>query len=238
MAEFNAPESRNEAILQNMLGANNVLLEPQSRNERLLLKLLGEDVEIEPPQSRIEELLTLLIEQGGVGGDRDWKEIGYDNEPDFIEAGFAYAKQIHDSWNPSNTTRIFDDDTNLVFMPMVDTSAYQTMRNMFRGCTHLLTIPQIDTKNVATMADAFERCASLEYVPQLDTSSVTNMASMFANCLALSDESLNNVLGMCIGATAYTGEKTLSNLGLTNTQKTKCQSLSNWDSFVAAGWSA
>ena len=37
---FEAPESRNEAILQNILGANNDLLEPESRIETLLFELL------------------------------------------------------------------------------------------------------------------------------------------------------------------------------------------------------
>lgn len=37
---FEAPESRNEAILQNMLGADNDLLAPESRIEVLLLELL------------------------------------------------------------------------------------------------------------------------------------------------------------------------------------------------------
>lgn len=44
---FPKPQSRNEAILQNMLGANNVL---------------------EPPQSRIEALLQEILETGGGGG--------------------------------------------------------------------------------------------------------------------------------------------------------------------------
>lgn len=37
---MNAPESRNEAILQNMLGADNTLGEPESRIETLLQELL------------------------------------------------------------------------------------------------------------------------------------------------------------------------------------------------------
>lgn len=47
------PQSRNEAILQNMLGANNELPEPESRIESLLQQLLaalgggGEDTEFE-----------------------------------------------------------------------------------------------------------------------------------------------------------------------------------------------
>lgn len=41
MAEtFDAPQSPIEAILQNMLGAENVLREPESRNEDLLQQLL------------------------------------------------------------------------------------------------------------------------------------------------------------------------------------------------------
>jgi hypothetical protein len=40
MAEFDAPQSRNEAILQNMLGANNTLPAPQSRIEELLQQIL------------------------------------------------------------------------------------------------------------------------------------------------------------------------------------------------------
>lgn len=44
---FDAPQSRNEAILQNMLGAEN---------------------ELEPPQSRVEGLLQQILEEGGGGG--------------------------------------------------------------------------------------------------------------------------------------------------------------------------
>lgn len=57
MAEvFDKPESRNEAILENILGADNELL---------------------PPQSRIEVLLqALLKELGGSGEDKEF-EIGY-----------------------------------------------------------------------------------------------------------------------------------------------------------------
>lgn len=54
--EFEAPQSRNEAILQNILGANNELL---------------------PPQSRIETLLQMLLADLGGSGDEKAFEIGY-----------------------------------------------------------------------------------------------------------------------------------------------------------------
>ena len=40
MSDFGAPQSRNEAILQNMLGADNELGDPMSRIEYLLMQLL------------------------------------------------------------------------------------------------------------------------------------------------------------------------------------------------------
>lgn len=41
---------------------------PQSRNEALLMNMLGESYDIGEPQSRIEALLMKIIEQGGGGG--------------------------------------------------------------------------------------------------------------------------------------------------------------------------
>lgn len=41
MADFEAPQSRNEAILQNMLGAENELGDPLSRIEALLMQVLN-----------------------------------------------------------------------------------------------------------------------------------------------------------------------------------------------------
>ena len=43
MAEFDEPQSRNEAILQNILGADNDLLPPESRIETLLQMILEEN---------------------------------------------------------------------------------------------------------------------------------------------------------------------------------------------------
>lgn len=51
---FPKPQSRNEAILQNMLGADNVL---------------------EPPQSRVEALLQEILESGGGGGTNDYEQL-------------------------------------------------------------------------------------------------------------------------------------------------------------------
>lgn len=41
MSDFDVPQSRNEAILQNMLGAENELGDPMSRIEALLMQVLA-----------------------------------------------------------------------------------------------------------------------------------------------------------------------------------------------------
>lgn len=56
MSEFDNPQSRNEAILQNILGAENSLL---------------------PPESRIETLLQQLLASLGGSGDSKEFEVGY-----------------------------------------------------------------------------------------------------------------------------------------------------------------
>ena len=61
---------------------------------------------------------------------------------------------------------------------------------------------------------------------------------MFTSCPNLSDNSLNNIMATCISATQVTDNKTLSRLGLSSSQIAKCKSLSNYQAFIDAGWSA
>ena len=120
--------------------------------------------------------------------------------------------------------------------PQLDTSSVTNMSNMFYGCTNLTTIPLLNTINVTNMSHMFNGCTNLTTIPLLNTSNVTNMNSMFSNCSSLSDESLNNILAMCTNATKITSGKTLNQIGLTRDQATRCQSLSNYEAFTAAGW--
>ena len=53
MPTFNEPQSRNEAILQNILGANNVLGDPMSRIEEILQAILNGTEYNKEPKSRI-----------------------------------------------------------------------------------------------------------------------------------------------------------------------------------------
>lgn len=131
---------------------------------------------------------------------------------------------------------MFYNCTSLTTIPLLNTSSVLYMNSMFYGCTSLTEIPLLDTSNITTMQNMFYDCTSLTTVPLLNTSKVTNMSGMFYNCTSLSEESLNNILAMCINATSYTKTKTLKVLSLTSSQATTCQSLSNYQAFTSAGW--
>lgn len=121
-----------------------------------------------------------------------------------------------------------------------DTSSYTNMYNMFSGCSSLETVDLLDTSNVTTMNGMFYNCNKLKNIPQFNTAKVTDFNRMFGNIgVSLTDESLNNILGMCINATSYTGTKTLAALSLNEYRAplARVQALPNYQAFLDAGWS-
>lgn len=109
--------------------------------------------------------------------------------------------------------------------------------SMFNNCRVIETI--ILPVNFAPydMSYIFNNCQKLKTPPVFDMSNATTITSCFARMAGLSDEGLNNILLMLTNATKFTGTKTLAHAGLTSDQATRCQSLSNWEAFVSAGWS-
>ena len=111
---------------------------------------------------------------------------------------------------------------------------------MFNKCLNLVTAPEIDTSNFTAMNGMFTQCSKMVNVPVYDWSNATTLWNIFLNCVALSDESLNNILAMCLTVTdKYTdgnGEKTLKNIGLSSAQMGRCMKLPNWQSVLNAGW--
>lgn len=217
----------------------------------------------------------------------DWSELGYSDTPQEVIDGFNYAKQIKDNWDSTQTdiNNKFANDTNLVYMPLVDTSnatnmgymflnctnlenipllnissltnanymfmgctrlktislldfsGISSMTSMFSGCTGLTTIPLLDTSNVQNMNSSFYGCSNLVTVPLLNTSKVTVMTNMVKDCPSLSNESLNNILLICANSRVSTASnRRLSRIGLTSAQATICQGLSNYQTFLDAGW--
>jgi surface protein len=109
---------------------------------------------------------------------------------------------------------------------------------MFSGCSSLKTIPRFETKDVTTFSWFCFSCHELENVPLFDTSSCTQFATAFTNCSKLTDQSLDNILQMCINATQYTGTKTLSTIGFNSStyRSSRIQALPHYQDFINAGW--
>lgn len=173
---------------------------------------------------------------GGGGGSLDWAALGYDSTPQAIIDGYNIALNIKEEWTSSS--RLTDGYKNVIICPLVDTSS-QTSWYYFAGdCSSLIQIPLLDTSNVNNMSNAFTGCGALRIIPKFSTSKVTQCASMFNGCSKFSDESLDNVLQMCIDMTSYTGPKTLYYLGLRSTYypATRIQALPHYQAFIDAGW--
>lgn len=129
-------------------------------------------------------------------------------------------------------------DMNLFF----DTSNCQQFIYMFQGCSYLKTAPSYDLSKARYCSYMFCSCSTLENVPVYNLSASNFNSSghnnMFQYCTALTDESLNNIMAslMTIQVTSSSVAKTLKYVGLTSDQATRCQSLSNYQAFIDAGW--
>lgn len=127
---------------------------------------------------------------------------------------YQYIESVDDNYDVSGITNLkslFGSFSSLKKSPIMNTSSATIIQNMFGGCGNLIDVPVYDFSNV------------------------TNNYNAFANCPSLSNESLNNIMEMCIGMTQVTN-KTLKYMGISSTQATTCQGLSNWSAFTSAGW--
>lgn len=100
---FDDPQSRNEAILQNLLGADNVLVEPESRIEAILQSILNETAYLEEPQSRMEELL-LAVKDDETGWDAEALSrneaiiIAWLNDEEYTEEPQSRIEELLIAW--------------------------------------------------------------------------------------------------------------------------------------------
>lgn len=136
--------------------------------------------------------------------------------------------------------RAFGSWKGLVEAPSITfTNTVTTTRNMFMDCSNLETVPLYDTSNVTNFNQMFASCTKLKNIPAFNTSSVTNFSWMFTNDSQLTDTSLDNILLMAIGATSYTGTKTLAsafNLDWRVAVSSRFTTLPHYQDFLDAGW--
>ena len=144
-----------------------------------------------------------------------------------------------DTSRVTDITSMFEGCTSLTTVPLLDTSSMNNQRTyrLFYNCISLTSVPQLDTSRMSSLESMFEGCTNLVDIPVFNTSNVLIMTNTFKNCLALSNDSLNNILQMCANVYEnYPSDKTLKNIGLSETQAQTCTTLSNYEAFTSAGW--
>lgn len=105
-----------------------------------------------------------------------------------------------DTSNVTNMGRMFAFCNNLTTVPNFNTVKVTDMTTMFGGCDNLISIPNFDTSNVEYMEYTFRNCLNLTSVPDFNTSNVISMRDLFSNCNNLSNESIQNIVNMCINS--------------------------------------
>ena len=153
--------------------------------------------------------------------------------------GFVSLSEIGSMSTSTITSmrNLFLNCESLETLPSFNTSSVTDMYQMFSGCKTLATIPQLNTSNCQMFGFMFSGCKKLKNIPSLDLGKATNFFFMFTGCTDLTNTDLNTIMGMCLNVNSnYSGNKTLKEIGLSSTQATTCQSLSNWSALSSAGW--
>lgn len=161
--------------------------------------------------NKINEIYYVANEVGG----NSFRDIGYPETPDCVQKGIDYAKSIYDSWTCiENGIVDFRNIKELVYLPLIDTSTYQSIK--FTNCINLIYVPPIQVTSLVKHTNAmFYGCNNLKSVDlsNFDTSNVTKMNEMFTYCYNLTSldlssfntsnvTTMNNMFGYCSGLTS------------------------------------
>ena len=133
---------------------------------------------------------------------------------------------------------LFSGLISLEETPKIDISKSISVSRMFRNCSSIKELYQYNTSNISDWVCFCENCTNLVTVPVLDTNKASyyGLRELFLNCPNLSDESLNNIMQMCLNAPNQSMKTLKWNVGLSQAQVIRCQSLPNYAALIAAGW--
>jgi len=135
--------------------------------------------------------------------------------------------------------RFFSNCLSLESVNNLDTNGIINMEGMFSACSKLETAPQLDTSSVTDVSYMFISCTNLKNVPFYNLPKVVDiskMTKMFNYCTNLTDESLDNILQMCISTNIPSSmSKKLSTLSVDATTS-RIEALPHYQDFLNAGW--
>jgi hypothetical protein len=162
----------------------------QNAKANIKTAIEAKGVEI-PSNATLDEYSDYVEEIPSGGTDTRWQEIGYDQEPDAIQDGIDYAKQIMQNWDASVTDRSygngFRNDYKLVFFPDVDMSNVTNTASMFSGDYCLISTGNMDLSNATNCNNMFESCFSLRKFGDILVKNYAYSNNMFNGCRALEE---------------------------------------------------
>lgn len=153
-----------------------------------------------------------------------------------------------DTSNVTNFQQMFQSCWSLKNLDVthLNTEKGRYFNNMFAECKNLesLDLSNFNTgvtslsKEFNAMFSGCENLKSINFGNNFDTSLASRMEYMFYNCTKLDDNTLNQILQLCINATSLSAsDKKLSYLSITDaTLLAKVPTLSNYQAFIDAGW--
>lgn len=146
-----------------------------------------------------------------------------------------------DTPNVKDMSNMFANCTNLMNILNLDTSNVTNMTYTFINCKKLTSIPNFNTFRVENMYSTFNNCINLVDVPGFNTISTNNISAMFSYCNNLSNESIQNIVNMCLSSNIIT--TTWKNLNNTNSYSPLYRTIFNSNYYsnrltelTAAGW--
>lgn len=152
--------------------------------------------------------------------------------------------QAVDTSRLTNMANMFKDCPNVETLDLTGWNFENTttIGNMFNGCLKLKEVKanEINAINSLSFANVFSNCPAIETIPYINAPKTTNFSGMFYNVGAnLTDESLDNILRMCISAVSYNRTKSLYYIGLSNRtaySTSRIEALPHYQDFINAGW--
>ena len=143
---------------------------------------------------------------------------------------------IYDYTNATSVGYMFYQCENLQFNSVLNFNMpiCTDVENMFGGCKKITSIGDIYAPNATNTQSFISGCSLLDDVGDITFTSAIYMSNTFIDCPNLSDNSLNKILYALSSSKAY--NKNLKWVGLSQTQATKCTTLSNWSACQSAGW--
>ena len=138
-------------------------------------------------------------------------------------------------------TRMFQGCTNITTLSLFDVSGVNEAGEVFDNCVNLVSVPNFNFSILTNLQSAFYNCYNLTSVPQFYAPKLLNIRKTFAYCNNLSNESIQNIINICLNANIPAANKNLmvssTDSPFYKTNITNSRYSNRLSALSSAGWS-